>query len=475
MELDDDMLYQNHLIQKQYLSYILLGLIGILIGLGIAFYSIYGFFIFAVLAFLTLLMPRFNLRYFILAILASFIIVLFTDPGRLMISEYKRSVIIVSVNNIIANFSLLEFILLPIAGVIILLYFFNRRKIKTEVRRYTYWLFVFWLLLLFIISLGFLHARNPLAVTKELLKWAEIGIISIAVFIYVDQKQKLKEIYWFLFMIYLFFFLSIFGANILAGDSLARIYGPVHLSIILLLPFIDKRWAKILMFLLIPLLVLTYSRIAWITLLIVLTIFLLLTRTEKRWLNRIAIISFIFFMIGISLVLINPSFRSILVSRTLYTFSEFDQSQTDRISFYKAGLLAFMENPIKGIGAGNFRDYLLAAKPNVGFWLSFEALPRNPHATLLEFLAELGILGFVVSISIVFLLWKVLLIGKKHIILLGDRNLIRYALGIYLHFIPFIILLFLSYIGMRYRLMWGIYFGLALSLLRITHKSLQRT
>jgi len=289
------MLRQNWLVQKQYHSYILIGLIAILVAPVLISYPIHSVFVLGVIALLIFLMFRLNTRYFILAILASFIIVLFTDPGKLMITEYKRSVIIVPVNNIIANFSLLEFILLPIAGGIIFSYFFNRRKIKTEARKYIHWLFALWILFLFIISLGFLHVKNPSAVTKELLKWTEIGIISIATFVYIDQKQKLKEIYWFLFLIYLFFSLSIFEANILSGNPLARIYGPIDLSIILLLPFIDKYWAKILLFLLMPLLVLTYSRIAWFTTATVLIVFLLLNRRQRELrVKKIAIGSFIF-------------------------------------------------------------------------------------------------------------------------------------------------------------------------------------
>jgi hypothetical protein len=77
-------------------------------------------------------------------------------------------------------------------------------------------------------------------VIKEFLKWLEVGITATAIYLYINDLEKLKNVYWFLFMSYLFWTIGIFLANLSFGTPWERIYAPIDSAIILLLPFLKN-------------------------------------------------------------------------------------------------------------------------------------------------------------------------------------------------------------------------------------------
>jgi O-antigen ligase len=424
------------------------------------------FFVLMFCVYTILLFKKIGIKYTIMLILSTFITVLFTDPRELL-RNHRDSLVIIPIENIIANFTLLEIILFPIMIAYILLSIFQK---KPKINKYIKRIFHLWIIFLIIIFVSITYALNKFAVIKEFLKWLEVGITATAIYLYINDLEKLKNVYWFLFMSYLFWTIGIFLANLSFGTPWERIYASIDSAIILLLPFLKKTFAKRLILLLIPFLILSYSRLAWFN--VLLAIFFITWQYIYRK-KLITSFNVLILLVIISILIITiPSFRDIFLSRISYILSgNYDQSTNDRIAFYIAGLIAWKDNPLHGIGAGNFKSYLLKYDLNTGFKLKLEILPSNPHSTLLQLLTELGLIGIIVFIVMVVLFFKVLVLSTKSIKfiekIVESEEMNYYARGIGLHAISFITLLFTSYIGMMDRILWGIYFGLVFGLFKI--------
>jgi len=83
----------------------------------------------------------------------------------------------------------------------------------------------------------------------------------------------------------------------------------------------------------------------------------------------------------------------------------FKDSFSKRKSYYKVALLMIKENPLKGIGLGNFRGQYVKYRVQAG--LPFHAAPRWAHSDILHFFAELGaIRGAVIVFFILSVLFK---------------------------------------------------------------------
>ncbi len=91
-----------------------------------------------------------------------------------------------------------------------------------------------------------------------------------------------------------------------------------------------------------------------------------------------------------------------------------------RINFWNATLKMFMENPITGIGRGNWQG--LYPKYDGHFYTDANIVMNsavNPHNEYLEILAEYGILGFVIFTAFILTgLYLLLINGKKEIIIM---------------------------------------------------------
>lgn len=83
-------------------------------------------------------------------------------------------------------------------------------------------------------------------------------------------------------------------------------------------------------------------------------------------------------------------------------------SQDDRQRNRKLAIQAFKENPLLGIGSGNFNQYAIGKYP-----LYIEAAPVIVNNEPLELLAEAGIIGFV--LFVLFIGWTYLIVATKYI------------------------------------------------------------
>ena len=86
-----------------------------------------------------------------------------------------------------------------------------------------------------------------------------------------------------------------------------------------------------------------------------------------------------------------------------------DTSSTQqRIRFYKAALNSILENPIIGVGLGNWKIH--ATEYDKPFMKDY-TVPYHVHNDFLEIFAEIGIIGFILYYGI--FLWIFILLFKK--------------------------------------------------------------
>ena len=126
----------------------------------------------------------------------------------------------------------------------------------------------------------------------------------------------------------------------------------------------------------------------------------------------------------------------------------------------------FKENPITGIGSGNFATYVAE---NPYFYLGrYLEIPENmaPHAFFLQLLAENGIFGFIAMAMIFLMLAKVLFEKKRY---LKYRDGKEYILGLRMFYLSFMIHLIFGFVAGSNRLIFGLLMGLSLSLLKKNH------
>jgi O-antigen ligase len=80
------------------------------------------------------------------------------------------------------------------------------------------------------------------------------------------------------------------------------------------------------------------------------------------------------------------SFERIIFGLERLFYGEFEESEDDRLGAWMYSILLFSENPILGIGSGNFEQYYIA----------------YPHNIFLEVLAENGLVGFILLFVMIF-------------------------------------------------------------------------
>lgn len=164
----------------------------------------------------------------------------------------------------------------------------------------------------------------------------------------------------------------------------------------------------------------TYSRGAFLTMVIILILILIDRRARPSLFLIISIGALIILIFlpsnyserirSLTLVSLDPSLGKIYE----------DSSLRGRYAEVRAGLQMFAENPILGVGAGNY-------KPNYQLYVSKLNIetrnePRDAHSLYIETLAETGVIGMIVFIF----LFGSLLIGLSKIIKkLGDQDIFK--------------------------------------------------
>ena len=318
-----------------------------------------------------------------------------------------------------------------------------------------------------VITLGFGYAGDSAGVVKELLKWIEILIMSLGVAFYCRDLRRFASLYWAMFFILIGQCLLLVLRNILQAHLLERMYASPDWAIALAFPFLAVKWIRTtFLVMLAPCLILTYSRLSWATSAICFVLLLYLSDSmllDKRKIV-IALIS-AFSLLGAVSIFVH-GLADIVVKRVLVTFSSnprVDQSAFTRAAMIIAGLLDFISHPLSGVGAGNFKYYVLTHQAQkINFVLSASALPNSPHSVIIQTAAETGLPGLIAGGYVIYgLLSSVTSAYRKN----KHRQYISpYVTGMVLFLVPLFVTLLASNIGDTNRTLIALYFGLGLAI-----------
>ncbi len=312
--------------------------------------------------------------------------------------------------------------------------------------------------------ISFWPAMDKTLVISDLLKWVEILAFVILVF----NFKYFKYIYWILFLVHFFpvlisMFFAILNLNFFSGYRVLPGY-PSIFSLSLLLPFSRKNhFIGFICILLFITNILSITRGAWLALVVVLSYYILINLRDNK--------KYIFKMLGIILitilVLVNiPAVQNNIYRRTLNPLLTNSTSNFERSGMIALCIDIFRENPIIGIGSGNFGKYV-TENPYL-FKGKYLEIPENtaPHAFFLQILAENGIFGFIAIVMIFLILAKVLFNKKIYLMRHDDRS---YILGLRMLYVALMIHIIFGYVAGGGRLVLGLLMGLSLSLLKKNH------
>lgn len=145
----------------------------------------------------------------------------------------------------------------------------------------------------------------------------------------------------------------------------------------------------------------TYSYSAWFAVFITLSVILFSVNASKKYLMSLFLFLIFSMLILVALQTNTEKFSS------LSTFSS-RSSLASRQTIWQVSKLIITENPVLGIGPGNFQLAYLSLQPKFTPYLEW-AVPQ-PHNLFLAFWLQSGILGLVGFLSLLFLifqgLWK---------------------------------------------------------------------
>jgi len=358
-------------------------------------------------------------------------------------------------------------LLLFLMGYFIIQFVLGKGRIINEIdedKKY-FNLFLMGFFLLFVSKIiSFWPAMDKTLVISDLLKWAEILAFVILVF----NFKYFKYIYWILFLVtfspvLISLWSAIVNLDFFSGYRVFHGY-PSVFTLSLLLPFSKKYFLVgfVCIFLVIAN-ILSITRGAWVAMVVVLGYYVWFRlKGDKKNVLRVAGIILIVILVVISI----PSVKNNITRRLSYPYLFFSKSNYNRSGMIALCIDIFKENPIIGIGAGNFGKY---AAENPYFYLGrYLEIPENmaPHAFFLQLLAENGIFGFIAILMIFLILAKVLFDKKIYLMRHDDSS---YILGLRMLYIALMIHLIFGYVAGGGRLVLGLLMGLSLSLLKKNH------
>ena len=328
-------------------------------------------------------------------------------------------------------------------------------------------LFLMGFFLLFVSKIiSFWPAIDKTLVISDLLKWVEILAFVILVF----NFKYFKYIYWILFLvtfspILISLWSAIVNLNFFSGYRVLPGY-PSVFTLSLLLPFSKKNLliGFVCIFLVITN-ILSITRGAWVAMLAVLGYYVWFRlKSDKKNVLRAAGIVFIVILVVISI----PAVKNNIAKRLIDPYLFFQKSDYSRSGMIALCIDIFKENPIAGIGSGNFATY---AAENPYFYLGgYLEISENmtPHSFFLQLLAENGIFGFIAMVMIFLILAKVLFEEKRY---LKYRDGKEYVLGLRMFYLSFMIHLIFGFVAGSNRLIFGLLMGLSLALLKKNHST----
>jgi len=301
---------------------------------------------------------------------------------------------------------------------IVLLLFKERKKILEKFFGLPKLLLISLLLILLGVLLSILFNNNCRAGFGIFKSWFFIPILfSFLVYTTLNSKSSVEKVF---LSIYLsaaavsFVALIYKTLSIVTYDNrLESFYpSPNYLAIclssgvffgfyFLIKSFLEKSYSKkffahlFLIFLILLSLYFTYSYGAWLAIFVALFFTILLSVPQKKLL-----FSGLFFIIAVTIFVFqfNTSKFSNLIN-----FSE-RSSFASRMIIWDASFLMIKQNPVMGIGPGNFQDYYLALQKYFPPYLEW-AVPE-PHNVFLAFWLQAGFLGLIGFLLLLFFIFK---------------------------------------------------------------------
>jgi len=304
---------------------------------------------------------------------------------------------------------------------------------------------------------------------KVLFKWAELFVISIFVFFYVDRLHRFSNIYWLLFSINLALIIQAliyapFSEGLSTPPRIRIGYSTVF-SIALLLPFATKWNLRIFLYFLFTVVIFSQARASWIGIAGVLSIFLYRVRGNFRLRKKIAISG----LLIIAFILSIPSTRNIVFDRIsqLGMFGgEPAPATLDRLFRLQCSFRTFLDYPIFGVGPGNILTHVkeIGWEEKLIYRRAQKKIFLVPHNLFAEYLAQFGLIGFMIFILMLRSFYKIISTMRRY-----NQGRFKYKpelIGIYLYFFALLMFLTFGYIAGTTRVMLGIYLGLILAMLK---------
>lgn len=381
------------------------------------------------------------------------------------------------------NFSILEFVILPLSVLLLpALTFGPRPKVRCKGLLELHYAAAY--LLLVSIVLSSFGAIDQRAVwVRGLGKWLEVFGVSLAVFVYCRSVRQVRHV-WLLIIVasilsgiggfYLNFWRQYsaggFGGLPVSAVALAaarRLPGYSAVSVLaLVLPWADRgRLRRLLVALLLFVALASLSKGAILTLVAVLAYYFYGQKGYRPRMRgfpatRIYLILFVV-LAGVAVAAMwLPGVQGILALR----FGELKTVGLSlRVSLLEAAARAFMDRPLTGVGAENYAEYLIAR----GAYPPGHQITPNlaPHNLFFQVAAENGILG-ILALALWFLTLYVMLFRRR-----ASAAMSRWVLSLRLYLIvQFVGAGLLSYVSGSGRMELGLFVGLSCASLRVFGK-----
>ena len=185
---------------------------------------------------------------------------------------------------------------------------------------------------------------------------------------------------------------------------------------------ISKRIFILTMMITISSLIFTFSRSG----ILMFLIYILIYAKKDFKTKKILLYILIFFVVSIFIVSFNQNVRSMILNRVNNTINmnyKKDEAIGSRLLYYKTAIVEFENNPVIGVGRGNFLN-----QGNKYYYLPDNANPQN---LFLQVISELGIVGLIILVLIIFRIF-IKYFKYRKVRLTDIHNLLYHILIIYL-------------------------------------------
>jgi probable O-glycosylation ligase (exosortase A-associated) len=260
------------------------------------------------------------------------------------------------------------------------------------------WLFLGFLLVIATTVITAWNNRKAYDTFEAMAIYFMIYIISINV---VDSIKRLNQLVWALFLVHFIFAIRGIIKGGYAGGALMGDENDFALAMNMMIPFaffmfLDakdrfKKFAILSILVTLTLAVISsMSRGGWVGLMV--TVFFCIFKSKKVFVGL-----FIMIVLGVAVVSFAPQ-KYWDEIKTITDTSE--ATAASRISYWKAAVRMFLDYPITGVGADNgsirMPEYYIGRRDAVTQW------GRAFHGTLPQILAELGSLGIIFYLLMVY-------------------------------------------------------------------------